>query len=109
MGSLLVGIAGGTGSGKTTVAKTIASALPDDRVAMIEFDSYYRDLPDLAPEGRAQLNFDHPDAFETELLVEHLASLKDGRSIDVPIYDFKEYRRKAESRRVVPSPVVILE
>jgi uridine kinase len=109
MGALVVGIAGGTGSGKTTVAKTIASALPADRVAMIEYDAYYRDRPDLTPEGRAQLNFDHPEALETELLVEHLAALKAGRGIDVPIYDFKEHRRKLESRRVEASPVVILE
>lgn len=109
MGALVVGIAGGTGSGKTTVAKTIASALPPSRVAMIEFDAYYRDRPDLTLENRSQLNFDHPESLETELLVEHLVALKAGRGIDVPIYDFKEHRRKQESRRVEASPVVIVE
>lgn len=109
MSALVVGIAGGTGSGKTTVAKTIAAALPASRVAMIEYDAYYRDWPNLPPEGHAQLNFDHPDALETELLVEHLAALKEGRGIDVPIYDFKTDRRKTETRRVEPSPVVIVE
>ncbi len=109
MSALVVGIAGGTGSGKTTVAKTIAAALPIDRVAMVEYDAYYRDRPDLAPESRAQLNFDHPDALETELFVRHLAELKEGRGIDMPIYDFKNHRRRAESRRVEAAPVVIVE
>jgi uridine kinase len=109
MGSLVVGIAGGTGSGKTTVAKTIAAALPASRVAMIEYDAYYRDRPDLAPEARAQLNFDHPESLETELFVDHLSALRDGRGVDVPIYDFKTHRRRPDSRRVEPSPVVIVE
>ena len=109
MGPLLVGIAGGTGSGKTTVAKTIASALPADRVVMIEYDAYYRDQPELTPEGRGQLNYDHPDALETELFVEHLSALRHNRGVNVPIYDFKTHRRKVESRRVEPAPVVIVE
>ncbi len=109
MGSLLVGIAGGTGSGKTTVARKIAAALPSDRVVTIEHDAYYREHPDLPLEGRAPINFDHPDALETELLVEHLAELKQGRAVDVPLYDFKTDRRKPESRRVTPSPIVIVE
>jgi uridine kinase len=109
MSALVVGIAGGTGSGKTTVAKTIAAALPASGVAMVEFDAYYRDLPHMPPEARAQLNFDHPDALEIELLVEHLAQLKAGHAVDVPIYDFKHHRRRPESRRVEPAPVVIVE
>src|SRR4051812_39917012 len=100
MSSLVVGIAGGTGSGKTTVAKTIAAALPSSGVAMIEFDAYYRDQPDLTPEQHALLNFDHPDSLDTELLVEHLGALKEGVGVDVPIYDFKTHRRGAQSRRV---------
>jgi uridine kinase len=107
--SLVVGIAGGTGSGKTTVAKTIAAALPAGRVAMIEFDAYYRDRPELALEERARINFDHPDALEIELLVEHLARLKAGSGVDVPIYDFKIHRRRPESRRVEPARVVLVE
>jgi uridine kinase len=109
VGSLVVGIAGGTGSGKTTVAKTIATALPAQGVAMIEFDAYYRDRPDLTPEARAQLNFDHPDALEIELLVEHLRALRAGGSVDVPRYDFKRHRRETEPRRIDPAPVVIVE
>src|ERR1700753_95216 len=87
--ALVVGIAGGTGSGKTTVAKTIAQAMPVESVSMLEFDAYYRDRPDLEPEARAQLNFDHPDALEIELLVEHLRGLRSGETVDVPRYDFK--------------------
>ena len=109
MGALVVGIAGGTGSGKTTVAKTIAAALPARGVAMIEYDSYYRDRPDLSAEAAPLLNFDHPDALETELLVEHLGQLKAGRAVDVPIYDFKTHSRRVDSRRVEPAPVVIVE
>ena len=109
MGSLIVGIAGGTGSGKTTVAKTIAAALPAPGVAMIEFDAYYRDRPDLDPEHRAQLNFDHPDSLEIDLLVKHLRELREGRGVDVPIYDFKTHRRKVESRRIEPASIVIVE
>jgi uridine kinase len=109
MSALVVGIAGGTGSGKTTVAKTIAAALPIDQVAMVEYDAYYRDRIDLELEARSQLNFDHPEALETELFVEHLASLKEGRGIDMPIYDFKTHRRKVESRRIEAAPVVIVE
>jgi uridine kinase len=109
MGALVVGIAGGTGSGKTTVAKTIAASLPAHGVAMIEYDAYYRDRSDLAPDAVPLLNFDHPDALETELLVEHLGQLKAGRGVDVPIYDFKTHRRRADSRRVEPAAVVIVE
>jgi uridine kinase len=109
MASLVVGIAGGTGSGKTTVAKTIGAALPEQGVAMIEFDAYYRDRPDLGLEERAKINFDHPEALEIELLVEHLDRLKAGMGVDVPIYDFKVHRRLSESRRVEPARVVLVE
>jgi uridine kinase len=109
VGPLVVGIAGGTGSGKTTVSKTIAAALPASAVATLEFDAYYRDRPDLPPEARALLNFDHPDALEIELLVEHLRALKGGSPVDVPRYDFKTHRREAEARPLAPAPVVIVE
>ena len=109
MAPLVVGIAGGTGSGKTTVAKTIAAALPAGRVAMIEFDAYYRDLPHLSPDDRAKINFDHPDALEIELLVEHLGQLKEGAAVEVPSYDFKTHRRRPESHRVEAARVVLVE
>lgn len=109
MSALVIGIAGGTGSGKTTVARAIGSSLPQDRVSMIEYDAYYRDRPDLTEDDRARLNFDHPDALESALLVEHLRELKAGNAVDVPIYDFKTHRRREESHRVLPTPVIILE
>jgi uridine kinase len=109
MAPLLIGIAGGTGSGKTTIARTIHDALPADRVATIEFDSYYRDRGDLTQSERDALNFDHPDALETELLVEHLGRLKRGEAAMIPIYDFKTHRRKPLARRVHAAPVIIVE
>jgi uridine kinase len=109
MGSLIVGIAGGTGSGKTTVAKTIVSALPASGVSVIEYDAYYRDRPDLSAEARAQVNYDHPDSLESDLLVEHLDALRRGTAVDVPIYDFKTHRRLLESRHIEPAPVIVVE
>jgi uridine kinase len=106
---LVIGIAGGTGSGKTTVARAIAHALPSDGVAMIEHDFYYRDRSDLSAEERARLNFDHPDALETELLVEHLIALKSGRSVEVPEYDFVAHRRRERTRAVAARPVIVVE
>ena len=109
MGSLVVGIAGGTGSGKTTVSKTIGASLPPGGVATIEFDAYYRDRPEMSFEERGMLNFDHPESLEIELLVDHLSALRAGEGVDVPIYDFKTHRRRPESRRVEPAKVVIVE
>ncbi|MBK8252156.1 MAG: uridine kinase [Polyangiaceae bacterium] len=109
MRSFIVGIAGGTGSGKTTVARRIAAALPASHVTTIEHDAYYRDRSDLSPEDRAQLNYDHPESLQTELLVEQLDQLRAGHAIDVPIYDFKEHQRAAESRRINPTPIVLVE
>ncbi len=106
---LIVGIAGGTGSGKTTVAKRIAAALPAPSVTMIEHDSYYRDRSELSIEERMQVNYDHPEALETELLVAHIDRLRAGETIDVPIYDFKDHKRATESRRISPTPIVIVE
>ncbi len=109
MSVLVIGIAGGTGSGKTTVARTIATALPSENIVYLEYDAYYRDRPDLSYDERCKLNFDHPDSLETELLVEHLGQLKSGLAVDVPIYDFKTHRRREESRRVEPATIVIVE
>jgi uridine kinase len=108
-GPLLIGIAGGTGSGKSTVARKIAEGLPAESVAVIDHDSYYRDFADLALEARSKLNFDHPDALDNDLLVAHLEALRQGRAVDVPIYDFKAYARRDERRQVVPTRIVILE
>ncbi|WP_272424301.1 uridine kinase [Polyangium jinanense] len=105
----MIGVAGGSGSGKTTVARRIAEALPPAGVTILEHDAYYRDRDDISYEERCGLNFDHPESLETELLVEHLAALRRGEAIDVPRYDFKTHRRAPDSRRVAPTPVVIVE
>jgi uridine kinase len=106
---LLIGIAGGTGSGKSTVARKIAEGLPAESVAVIDHDSYYRDRSDIGFEARSKLNFDHPDELDNDLLVEHLQALREGRAVDVPIYDFKLNARLPERRRVVPTRIVIIE
>lgn len=107
--AFVIGIAGGTGSGKTTIARAIAASLPSEHVTTLEHDWYYRDRPDLSPEERAQLNFDHPDALETSLLVDHVRRLKAGEAIDAPGYDFVKHARKQETTRIVPKPVIIVE
>ncbi len=109
MAPLCIGIAGGTGSGKSTIARNIAAALPPGSVATLDHDAYYRDRSDLTYDERCQLNFDHPDSLETELLVAHLRRLRAGEAIEAPRYDFKTHSRLAETRRLEPTPVVIVE
>ena len=106
---LVVGIAGGTGSGKTTVAQRLAGAMPAGRCAMIEHDAYYRDQGHLTPEERADINYDHPGALDSALLVDHLRELRAGRGVEVPIYDFATHTRHRETRHVAPARVVIVE
>lgn len=106
---VLIGVAGGTGSGKSTIARKMLEGLPHGSAVIIDHDSYYRDHADLPLEERQLLNYDHPDALDNELLVEHLERLRNGESIDVPIYDFVSHTRSAETRRVEPTPVVIVE
>jgi len=105
---LIIGIAGGTGSGKTTVARKLAAAVPG-RVTILEHDAYYRDLSDLSLEERKQFNFDHPDALETSLMIEHLRCLRRGEAVDVPVYDFTTHSRRVEHHRAVATPLVIVE
>ena len=105
----MIGIAGGSGSGKSTVADALASALPTNTVATLRHDSYYRDRPDLSPEQRNRVNYDHPEALETDLLVEHLQHLKAGNPVEVPVYDFKTHRRLETRDRLEPAPVIIVE
>lgn len=105
----IIGIAGGTGSGKTTIAHRVAAAAPASSVTMLEYDSYYRDLPDLTDEELAALNFDHPDSLDTALLVSHLQQLKRGEEIDVPAYDFTTHRRLEETTLARPTPVIVVE
>ena len=107
--SLVVGIAGGTGSGKTTVANKLAAAMPDGRCVTIEHDAYYRDQSHLPPDERATINYDHPASLESALLADHLRELRAGKAVDIPIYDFATHTRRADKRRVVPAPVIIVE
>ena len=106
---LVVGIAGGTGSGKTTVAQRLAGAMPPERCAMIEHDAYYRDQGHLAPDERAAINYDHPSALESALLAEHLRELRAGRAVEVPIYDFATHTRRSDTRHVAPARVILVE
>lgn len=107
--SVVLGIAGGTGSGKTTVAHAIADRVGRKRVAYLEHDSYYRDLGHLELDARRQVNFDHPDAFDTDLLVEHVEALKAGESVHQPVYSYTESVRKDRTVLVQPRPLIIVE
>lgn len=106
---ILIGIAGGTGSGKSTVANEIYNALSKDSIAKIEQDSYYKDQSSLSFEERIKTNYDHPDAFDTELLVGHLEALISGKSVEKPIYDFSQHTRRTETVTVEPKDIIILE
>jgi uridine kinase len=106
--SLLIGIAGGTGSGKTTLAQRIEAALPKD-VTLLEQDSYYRDRSHLSAAERAKVNYDEPAALENDLLAAHLLALRAGQAVDTPDYDFATHTRKPVERRVVPSAIIVVE
>ena len=106
---ILIGIAGGTGSGKSTVANEIYNALPKDSIVKIEQDSYYKDQSALSFEERIKTNYDHPDAFDTELMLSHLADLIEGQAIEKPIYDFEIHNRKTETVKVESKDIIILE
>lgn len=109
MTPFLIGIAGGTGSGKTTVANAIVKRVGEERIAILSHDSYYRDFVDLPKDILDRQNFDHPDSLESELLVRHLKALKQGMVVETPIYDFKVHRRAAETRRVEPRKVILVD
>jgi uridine kinase len=106
---VIIGIAGGTGSGKTTVARAIYDRVGSDRIEWISHDSYYRNFDGLPAEERAKINFDHPDSLESELLTRHLDVLSKGSSVEVPVYDFATHSRKIETQRVEPRKVIIVE
>ncbi len=106
---LILGVAGGSGSGKTTVVSQIIRAMEPVPVSLLHHDSYYRDHPDLSDEVRARLNYDHPDVLETPLLAEHLRELLAGRAVEEPVYDFTTHSRTDETRRIDPNPVVIVD
>src|SRR5882762_3742273 len=106
---ILIGIAGGSGSGKTLVARTIVRELGSDRVLIIDQDSYYRDLEDIPLRDREARNFDHPDAFDNDLLKHDIRELLAGHAIEQPIYDYAQHRRLPERRHVGDHLVIVLE
>lgn len=106
---ILIGITGGTGSGKSTIAKEICNKFDEACIAMIEQDSYYKDQSHLSFGERIKTNYDHPDAFDTELLVNHLKKLMENKSIEKPIYDFEKHTRKKETIKVESREIIIVE
>jgi len=106
---LVIGICGGTGSGKTTVTQRIISTLSHESVLVLQQDHYYRNLPHLPLDVRARQNFDHPDSLDTPLLVEHVRQLREGRAIERPTYDFARHEREARTLRLEPRPAIIVE
>ena len=106
---LVIGIAGGTGSGKTTVSEAISDSLGPGRVRTVVQDHYYRDWSHLTPQDRERVNFDHPSAIDASLMGAHVAALKEGRAVDMPRYDFKSHTRRTETVRVEPSQILIVE
>lgn len=109
MGEILViGIAGGSGSGKTTLTNQIAAQFPED-ITVITHDNYYKQHDDMTYEERTRLNYDHPNAFDTELMIEHIRQLKNGQSVECPIYDYTIHNRSKNTLKIEPSKVIIVE
>ena len=107
--SLVIGIAGGTGSGKTTIADYILETVGPEKIAFLPHDAYYRDLGGLSQEERAQVNFDHPSSLETELLIEHIQNLRNQETIQLPDYDFKTHTRTQATISIKPQPIILIE
>lgn len=106
---LVIGIAGGSGSGKTTLAKLILDRIGSDRIAFLPHDAYYKDLSDLPPNQRAEINFDHPNSLDTALLIEHIIGLLENKPVDLPVYNFKTHSRTNETYQVDPRPIIMVE
>jgi uridine kinase len=110
MGPITIGVAGGTGSGKTTVARRVLERVGFDNVAYLPHDAYYRDLGSLALTERARINFDHPDSLDDDLLIAHLHELQANQPVEIPVYDFKTDRRRTDvTRHIDPQPVILVE
>ncbi|HAY36660.1 MAG: uridine kinase [Rhodothermales bacterium] len=106
---VIIGLSGGSGSGKSTILRRLLGELGPEQVSVLEHDAYYLDLTHLSLEERAAVNFDHPDSLETSLLVEHVDALLSGRSIQKPVYDFTKHTRAAETLEIQPTPIIIVE
>ena len=109
MNNLIIGIAGGSDSGKTTLAYRLKERFGEDEVRLISHDSYYKRHDELPFAERCKLNYDHPDAFDNDLLIQHLKELKAGRAIDCPVYDYANHNRSSEVQHIEPAPVLIVE
>ena len=109
MKTIVIGIAGGTGSGKTTLTKRLRAQFGENEVSVINHDSYYKRHDELPYEERCKLNYDHPNSFDTALLIEHLHQLRDGLSVEVPVYDYAIHNRSDRTVTVKPAPVIIVE
>ncbi len=109
MKCVIIGVAGGTGSGKTTVAQRILDRVGAEHIAYIPHDAYYKDLSHLPPHERAKVNFDHPDSLDTALLVAHLKQLRQGEPVEIPMYDFTIHTRLPESQHIAPARIVLVE
>ncbi len=109
MHPIIFGVAGGTGSGKTTVAEQILERVGAENVALVSHDAYYKDLGHLSAQERQKFNFDHPDALETTLMIQHLLQLREGRAVNIPVYDFKQHVRTSQTIRVEPAPIILVE
>ncbi len=106
---VIIGLAGGSGSGKTTVAHRVQERFPGRSVEILTHDSYYHDQPDLDADARSQTNYDHPRAFQTDLLVEHLVQLRGDQTIQKPVYDYAEHRRSTETESMEPADILFVE
>lgn len=106
---LVIGIAGGSGSGKTTVAQEILNRVGADRIAYLPHDAYYKDLSGLPPAQKAEVNFDHPNSLETELLIKHVTQLRAGKSVELPVYDFSNHSRTTKTIPIAPQRVIVVE
>lgn len=109
MDPLIIGVAGGSGSGKTTVVRHIIDTIGEEDILVLQHDSYYRDLKHLPFEERSKQNFDHPSSLETELMIRHIKALKEGYQVEVPIYDFTKHIRKDQTKLVEPKKVILLD
>ena len=109
MDPIIIGIGGGTGSGKTTVAREVRKHFPEQSVVILHHDSYYVDRSDLPPASREKINYDHPDSFDNELLLLHLHELREGRPVEKPIYDFETHTRRTETITVRAARIILLE
>ena len=107
--SIIFGVAGGTGSGKTTVARRILEQVGAENVAFVPHDAYYRDLSHLSLQARKSINFDHPDTLETSLMVQHLQELREGHAVNIPVYDFTTHARTTQTLRIEPAPIILVE